>query len=422
MTAQLLEGSAAIGEAMIAAGCRFFAGYPMTPFTEVLEHMAKRLPEVGGVCMNAERSSRRSGWRGVRLSTGTRAATGSTGQGLSLMQESIAEAAIAQVPLVVLNMARAQGDYFQATRGGGHGDYRTPVLAPMDVAEATVLVQRAFHLADRWRNPVLLFGDYYIAHTYSSVDVEPVDLGALPRRTGRSTAPRAAPAGAAGVPLGDTKQRDDVGYDLADFYVRAAAKTAAMVEGIERLADVGWCDDADLVVVGLRHAGKYVRYAVASSATRATGSGTSGRSPCSRSPTRRCGRRPRAPRLVAVYENNQGQMVDDVRLALEGSVPTRFIGRLSLDSSGFGIAPDYDVDVLRVGSPACWPSWEERMTVRIEFVEGRRVLSTNGAADGARLVDDFTAVADRRRRAPPVPGCGEPIAIRSILETRGARA
>src|SRR5439155_21311211 len=99
---------------------------------------------------------------------GTRSATDSTGQGLSLMQESLAEITLAHLPLVVLNMARAQGDYYQSTRGGGHGDYRHLVLAPMDVPEAVELTQLAFHLADTWRNPVMIFGDYYLAHTYQS--------------------------------------------------------------------------------------------------------------------------------------------------------------------------------------------------------------------------------------------------------------
>ena len=84
-----------------------------------------------------------------------------------------------RIPLVVLNMARAQGDYWQATRGPGHGDSRMPVLAPMDVPEAIALTQLAFELAYRWRNPVLLFGDYYLAHTASSVDVTPFDAASL---------------------------------------------------------------------------------------------------------------------------------------------------------------------------------------------------------------------------------------------------
>ena len=151
MAARLMEGSEAIAEAMTVAGCRFFAGYPMTPFTEVLEHMAKKLPPVGGVCMNAESELEAVGMAWGAAATGTRSATGSTGQGLSLMQESITELSIARLPVVVLNMARSQAEYWQATRGGGHGDWRRVVLAPMDVVEATELVQRAFHLADRWR-------------------------------------------------------------------------------------------------------------------------------------------------------------------------------------------------------------------------------------------------------------------------------
>jgi 2-oxoglutarate ferredoxin oxidoreductase subunit alpha len=343
-----MEGSGAIAEAMIAAGCRFFAGYPMTPFTEVLEHMAKRLPAVGGACVNAESELEAVGMAWGAAATGTRAATGSTGQGLSLMQESIAEAAMAHLPLVILNMARAQGDYFQATRGGGHGDYRTPVLAPMDVAEATQLAQLAFHIADTWRNPVVFFGDYYLAHTYQSVDIQPIDFGPVPAKDWALDGSSSGSGRAKLVsPLGDTKQRDDVGYDLSDYYLRAAAKTTAMIEGLDRLVDVGHCDDADLVVVAFGTAGKYVRYAV--DQLRAEGHRVGYVRPISLFPFPDAALRDAAAgaKLVAVYENNQGQMIDDVRLSLEGAVPVRFIGGLSLDSSGFGIAPDFDVEVLR---------------------------------------------------------------------------
>src|SRR3989441_5551217 len=212
MSTLLLEGSEAIAEAMIAAGCRFFAGYPMTPFTEVLEHMARRLPEVGGVCMNAESELEAVGMAWGAAATGTPSATGSTGQGLSLMQESLAEITLARLPLVVLNMARGQGDYFQSTRGGGHGDYRHLVLAPMDVPEAVRLVQRAFHLADTWRNPVLVYGDYYLAHTAQSVDVAPLDFGPLPEKEWALDGSSGGSGRAKLVsPLGSHKQRHDVG-------------------------------------------------------------------------------------------------------------------------------------------------------------------------------------------------------------------
>src|SRR5207245_10265876 len=95
----------------------------------------------------------------------------STGQGLGLMQESFSEITLAELPLVIFDMARGQGDYFQATRGGGHGDYRHVVLAPMDIAEAVELTALAFELADRWRNPVLIMGDYLLAHTAEAVDI-----------------------------------------------------------------------------------------------------------------------------------------------------------------------------------------------------------------------------------------------------------
>ncbi len=119
MTLQLMEGSEAIAEAAMAAGCRFFAGYPMTPFTETLEHFAKMLPEVGGSCINAESELEAVGMTWGALATGARAATGSTGQGLALMQESFSEITRAELPLVTFNMSRGQGDYFQSTRGGG---------------------------------------------------------------------------------------------------------------------------------------------------------------------------------------------------------------------------------------------------------------------------------------------------------------
>src|SRR5262245_64761236 len=176
----LMEGSEALARAAIVAGCRFFAGYPMTPFTEVLEHFARLLPDEGGVCINAESELEAVGMAWGALATGARAATGSTGQGLSLMQESFSEITLAELPLVIFNMARGQSDYFQATRGGGHGDYRHIVLAPQDVREGVELVQLAFHLADTWRNPVLVYGDYLLAHTYEAVSVEPLDFPALP--------------------------------------------------------------------------------------------------------------------------------------------------------------------------------------------------------------------------------------------------
>jgi 2-oxoglutarate/2-oxoacid ferredoxin oxidoreductase subunit alpha len=344
----LVEGSEAIADAMISAGCRFFAGYPMTPFTEILEHMATKLPEVGGVCMNAESELEAIGMAWGAAATGVPAATGSTGQGLSLMQESLAEITLASLPLVVLNMARGQGDYWQATRGGGHGDYRHLVLAPGDVAEAVELVHDAFELTVRWRNPVLVFGDYYLAHTARSLDTKPV--APLPTEV-----PGWALTGASGGSgnaklisfLGSVKRRDDVGYDLSVHYADCAQRTADMLSEVEPRMESGSTDDAEVVVVAFGTPGTYVRAAVRS--LRRDGARVGWIRPVSLVPfpSAALASAARNARAVCVYENNTGQMIDDVRLSLLGSVPVEFIGGLSLDSSGFGIAPDLDVDVLR---------------------------------------------------------------------------
>jgi 2-oxoglutarate ferredoxin oxidoreductase subunit alpha len=344
----LREGSEVIADAMVAAGCRFFTGYPMTPFTEVLEHMAAKLPGVGGTCMNAESELEAVGMAWGAAATGTPSATGSTGQGLSLMQESLAELCLARIPMVVLNMARAQGDYWQATRGPGHGDARMPVLAPMDVPEAAELTQLAFHLAATWRSPVLLFGDYYLAHTSSSVAVATRQFGAPPPDDW-SLSGSTSGSGRARLlsPLGTTKRNERGGYDLAQHYSNCVAHTEAMLAGIEPLVETAFTDDADVVVVAFGTPAKYVRATV--SRLRSEGERVGFVRPISLLPfpSAAVADAVDGARAVAVYENNTGQMVDDVRLAVEGRAPVRFIGRLSLDGSGFGIAPDLDSGYLR---------------------------------------------------------------------------
>jgi 2-oxoglutarate/2-oxoacid ferredoxin oxidoreductase subunit alpha len=345
---RLLQGSEAIAEAMIAAGCRFFAGYPMTPFTEVLEEMAKKLPMVGGVCMNAESELEAVGMAWGAAATGTPAATGSTGQGLSLMQESLAEITMARLPLVVLNMARAQGDYWQATRGGGHGDYRHLVLAPVDVAEAVELVVRAFELAAVWRNPVVVLGDYYLAHTARAVDVPLADPAPRPPDDWALTGESGGSGHAKLVSfLGSEKQRDGVGYDLAVHYAACAEHTAAMLRVVPAEAESGFVDDADVVVVAFGTPGAYVRAAVRSLRSEGVRVGWVRPVTLVPFPADAISTAARKAKAVAVYENNAGQMLDDVRLAVLGDAPVEFIGGLSLDASGFGIAPDLDVTILR---------------------------------------------------------------------------
>ena len=169
---KLMKGAEAIAEAAIRAGCRLFFGYPITPQNEIPEYMSRRLPEVGGCFVQAESEVAASNMIYGAAGTGERVMTSSSSPGISLMMEGISYLAGAELPVVIVNIMRAgpglggilpsQGDYFQATKGGGHGDYRLLVLAPWSIQEAYDLVQDAFDLADYYRNPVMVLGDALI--------------------------------------------------------------------------------------------------------------------------------------------------------------------------------------------------------------------------------------------------------------------
>lgn len=340
MSAELLEGSEAIAKSMISAGCRFFAGYPMTPFTEVLEGMAEHLPEVGGTCVNAESELEAVGMAWGAAAGGARAATGSVGQGLSLMQESIAEMCFARLPMVVLNMARGQGDYFQATRGGGHGDYRTIVLAPADLTEAVSLIQQAFHFADKFRNPVLFMGDYYLAHVIEAVDTGPVEFEPLPEKDWSLDGSTSGSGKARIVsPLMPVKRDAEVFIEYGDYLETSGDKIAAIENGMEPLFEAGSCEDADYVVVAYGTPSRIMRYAVGQ--LRAEGVKVGFFRPISLwpFPAQALTEATRSAKAIGVYELNAGQMVDDVRLSLRDK-QVDSIGGISFDDSGFGIAPE----------------------------------------------------------------------------------
>lgn len=165
----LVKGNEAIAMGAIDAGCKFYFGYPITPQNDIPEYMAKRLPEVGGTFLQAESEIASINMLMGAASTGARAMTSSSSPGISLKQEAISYMCGSEIPGVIVNMSRSgpglggiapsQGDYFQATRGGGHGDYRTIVLAPSSVQEGYELTIKAFDLADKYRNPVVILGD-----------------------------------------------------------------------------------------------------------------------------------------------------------------------------------------------------------------------------------------------------------------------
>jgi 2-oxoglutarate/2-oxoacid ferredoxin oxidoreductase subunit alpha len=347
MAPRLMQGSDAVADAAILAGCKFFTGYPMLPFTELLENMAKKLPEAGGVCINAESEIEGINMALGAAATGARAATGSCGQGVSLMQEGIAELALNELPLVVFTMARGQQDYFQCTRGGGWGDYRTITLAPKDIPEAVAHTQELFYLADLYRTPVILYGDYVIAHTSVGIEIEPMEFGPLPAKEEWALDGTMSGTGRArqiwtwnrGKPNTPGVGPDAAWNTIADKY--------AHIEATEQRFETYRADDADILVVSFGTTSVFVDRVV--DELRAEGMSIGSFRPITLWPFPSVGleEATKGKRHVLVYELNAGQMVDDVRMYAHDRSVIRSIGGVSQDESGMRQGDLLNADEVR---------------------------------------------------------------------------
>jgi 2-oxoglutarate ferredoxin oxidoreductase subunit alpha len=346
MTRRLLQGSAAVAEAAIAAGCRFFTGYPMLPFTELLECMAARLPSAGGVCVNAASEIEAINMALGAAATGARAATGSCGQGLALMQEGVAELALNELPLVLFNMARGQQDYFQATRGGGWGDYRTIAIAPKDVPEAVAHTQLLFDLADRWRTPVLLYGDYVIAHTSVGIDVEPLEFPPLAPKDWALDGTMSGTGRARQIWTWNRGKPNTPGAG-PDAAWRVIADKYAEIERAEARHEARWADDADVLLVSFGTTAAFADRVV--DELRADGVRIGSFRPVTLwpFPGAALAEASAGCRAVLVYELNAGQMVDDVVMHAADRSVVRSIGGVSQDASGMRQGDLLDLESLR---------------------------------------------------------------------------
>ncbi|MBI5084510.1 MAG: 3-methyl-2-oxobutanoate dehydrogenase subunit VorB, partial [Acidobacteria bacterium] len=185
MPKQLIKGNEALVKGAVLAGCRAFYGYPITPANEIAEAAALYVPQAGGVFLQAESEVAAINMIYGASSAGIRAMTASSGPGISLMQEGVSYLAGAELPCVIVDISRAgpglgniapeQGDYFQVVKGGGHGNYRTPVLAPASAQEMCDLTRLAFDLADSYRTPVYVMADGFIGQMMEPVDFLSVD-------------------------------------------------------------------------------------------------------------------------------------------------------------------------------------------------------------------------------------------------------
>ena len=332
MAKVLMKGNEAIAEAAIQAGCRHFFGYPITPQNEIPEYMARRLPQVGGCFLQAESEIAAINMVYGAAAAGARAMTSSSSPGISLKQEGISYIAGSDLPCVIVNMVRggpglggiqpAQSDYFQATRGGGHGDYRTVVLAPATLQEAVDLTQEAFDIADQYRVPVMVMGDGMLGQM-----MEPVEFG-------RYTPRPAVEKTWAVTGRGSRAERNIVNSLYIEPAVLEAVnqrleRTYQLIARQETRAAADDTAGAEVVVVAYGTTARIARSAIEQAAKRGVKAALV--RPISLWPfpyeAIAEAAAEHSVKAVLTVEMSMGQMVDDVRIAVAGRKPVHFFGR-----------------------------------------------------------------------------------------------
>ncbi|MHB0912185.1 MAG: 3-methyl-2-oxobutanoate dehydrogenase subunit VorB [Armatimonadota bacterium] len=322
-----MKGNEAIVHGAIAAGCRAFFGYPITPQNEVPEYMAKYMPGVGGAFVQAESEVAAINMVYGAACTGVRAMTSSSSPGISLKLEGISYLAGAQLPCVIANVQRggpglgniapAQSDYFQATKGGGHGDYRLLVVAPWSVQEMFEHTALAFELADRYRNPAMILSDAIVGQM-----LEPVTISAV-----SETAPAKpwATTGAKGRERNFVTSLFIVPEDLERVNRELQAKYAEARREI-RYEEYD-TDDAELVLVAYGSSARICRTAMKLAREQGKKVGLFRPITLYPFPSERLAELAEGRRFLVV-EMSAGQMVEDVRLAVCGRAEVGFYGRL----------------------------------------------------------------------------------------------
>lgn len=326
----LMKGNEAIAEAAIKSGCRFFFGYPITPQTEISEYMAKRMPKVDGLCLQAESEVAAINMVMGAAAGGTRVMTSSSSPGISLKSEGISYIAGCDLPCVIVNVQRggpglggiqpAQSDYYQATKANGHGDMHLIVLAPASVQEMAALTSQAFDLADMYRVPAMILADGALGQM-----MEPVDFSL---KSGRELPEKSwATSGHEGKRRKNIinslyMEPGDLERSIHDRFDRYAA-----IKENETMYQEVMTEDADIILVAYGITSRICKTAL--TMARAKGIKVGLIRPITLWPF------PNAPLAKAaesashflVVELNMGQMVDDVKVSIDCKKPVSFYGR-----------------------------------------------------------------------------------------------
>lgn len=326
----LMKGNEVIAEAAIRAGCRYFFGYPITPQSELIAYMAKRLPEVGGVFLQAESEIAAINMVYGAAGAGARVMTSSSSPGFSLKQEGISYLAGAELPAVIVNIMRggpglgniqpAQSDYFQVTRGGGHGDYNTVVLAPSSLQEIVELTDEAFNIADSYRSPVILLGDGLLGQMMEPVEFTESKNRQLSEKNWATTGTRGD-----GSPKVITSLELDA--DGLEKRNNALQRKFAEMKNKEVRYETYKTEDAEIIIVAYGTTARIAMNAVKHA--REAGIKVGLIRPISLWPF------PEKPfidtrvnaKVYVSVEMSAGQMIDDIRLAVNGHTSVEFFGR-----------------------------------------------------------------------------------------------
>lgn len=332
MEKELWKGNEAIAEAAIRAGCDCFFGYPITPQSEVPEYMSVHLPKAGGVFVQSESEVAAINMVYGAAGAGMRAMTSSSSPGISLKQEGITYLAGAELPAVIVNCMRGgpglgtiqpgQGDYYQATRGGGNGDYRTVVLAPSNVQETVDFVQEAFDIADQYRNPVMVVCDGLIGQMMEPIEWHPVPKRDLPPKDWAASGRRSRDHhNVINSLFMDPEVCDRHNDHLSEKYAEMEEKEVRWEEVL--------CEDAEIVITAY---GTPARIALTALDTlRGAGIKVGLFRPITLWPfpekaLHALAGQAHIKAFLDVEMSSTGQMLDDVRLAVEGQKPISYLG------------------------------------------------------------------------------------------------
>ena len=334
MALTLMKGSEAIAEAAILAGARFFFGYPITPQTEIPEYMSARMPEVGGCFLQAESEVAAINMVYGAASTGERVITSSSSPGVSLKQEGISYCAGAQLPCVILNVMRggpglgsiqaSQGDYNQAVKGGGNGDYHLITYAPSSIQEAIDIFSFAFDKAEKYRVPVLFLADGIMAQM-----MEPVEM---PEMVDFKVDPEKKPWAATGWKPGDDPAKRAV---INSLYINTEELTVhnnelqatyREIEKNEVMYEAYLCEDADYVITAFGTVARIAKSAINELREKGIKVGLFRPITVWPFPYKELAEASKNAKALLDVEANEGQMLQDVKLAINGAKPVEYFG------------------------------------------------------------------------------------------------